>query len=152
MLDKIFIWKNDYAQKVWTLSIPLITCYNYKWSVDESRFVLLSLDLLLWRIMTRKTSTIMKSWWWQEWDGMPGRILRLVKPMDSMNCYFNSHLVIRNNFVQLNFFLNFTGKRPNMLDADSLWTRKGLCRTASSVKQGPRFRGVLLRKVQYICF
>ena len=30
--------------------------------------------------------------------------------MDSMNCYFNRHLVICNNFVSLNFFLNFTGK------------------------------------------
>ena len=54
-----------------------------------------------------------------------------------MNCYFNSHLVIRNNFVPLNFFLNFTGKRPNMLDADSLWARKGLYRTASSVNKDP---------------
>ena len=39
----------------------------------------------------------------------------------------------------------FTGKRPNMLDGDSLWAGKGLCRTESPVKQGPEFRGVLQR-------
>ena len=63
--------------------------------------------------------------------------------MDSMNCYFNGHLVTCNSFVPLNIFLNFTGKRPNMLDGDSLWAGKGLCRTESPVKQGPEFRGVL---------